>query len=196
MSKPTHAKEPDGGGMAILLYVLGTFGWSVLWVAGLAPLLGLGELPVAGHLIAIAAVPMALALVWHALRPMEPTSTAPETPVKSGEWSRAPVKLLNADEQAVTIELRYSEDIDVDTSVDVSLEVSGRLREAVSPASVGELHDLMDTLVIFGPDANAILAKVRPVLTSAPSCIEKINVILRFGSVAPDTRREVKQIRP
>jgi hypothetical protein len=46
------------GGRSILAWVLGTLVWAFIWAGLLAPLFGLRELPVKGHLIFIIGIPL------------------------------------------------------------------------------------------------------------------------------------------
>ncbi len=63
-AQQAHATAPGTppGGWMILACVFGTLLWSFLWVGVLAPLIGLGGIPVKLHLIFILGIP--LVLLW------------------------------------------------------------------------------------------------------------------------------------
>jgi len=72
-------------------------------------------------------------------------------------------------------------------ALDALYNLEERLEAAINAAGVGEFDgneiavDLSDgCLYMYGPDAEALFAVVRPILAGA-SCLRKIRVTLRFG---------------
>lgn len=181
------------GGKVIVLCVVGTLAWSMLWVAGLAPLVGLGGLPVVGHLIVIAGIPVILDWIWTALSRGSATSESREVPKPS---LGLPVKLLPANEEVLIVDLGRPDDLDTDAWWQANDELSSHIRDALYASNTGEIYDSMDAHLIFCTSAEAAFAVVLPILASAPSCFERIQVTLRHGSVAPNTPREIVQLRP
>ena len=73
------------------------------------------------------------------------------------------------------------------SSPDALLEVEEELEAAINAAGVGEFDgneiavDLSDgSLYMYGPDAEALFAVIRPILARA-ECLRNTRVILRFG---------------
>ncbi len=86
------------------------------------------------------------------------------------------------DDQAVIAHFDYAAD-----SLDPLSRLEDRLEAAISGAGVGEFDgneiavDLSDgSLYMYGPDAEALFAVVRPVLATA-ECLRNVRVLLRFG---------------
>ncbi|MDG3006070.1 hypothetical protein [Paludisphaera mucosa] len=86
------------------------------------------------------------------------------------------------DDQAVIVEFEYPED-----SLDPLLELEDHLEAAIETAELGEFdgHELsvdldQGVLDFYGPDAEAILTAVRPLLQAA-TCLRNVRVTLRYG---------------
>ena len=97
-------------------------------------------------------------------------------------------------EQAVIVHFDYAAD-----SLDPLFEVEKELENAIEAAGVGELDgneiagDLSDgTLFMYGPDAEALFAAVRPILAQA-RCLRKARVTLRFGPPEDETPERIEQ---
>lgn len=79
-------------------------------------------------------------------------------------------------------------------------EVEDRLETAIAEADVGEFDgneiavDLSDgSLYMYGPDAEALFAVVRPILASA-ACLSNLRVKLRFGPPGDGTPERTETI--
>ncbi len=85
-------------------------------------------------------------------------------------------------------------------SLDALFEVEERLEAAVAAAGTGDFDgdeiavDLSDgSLYLYGPDAEALFASVRPILETA-DCLRDIRAILRFGPPEDDTPERVEEV--
>ncbi|OJW12370.1 MAG: hypothetical protein BGO49_21190 [Planctomycetales bacterium 71-10] len=99
------------------------------------------------------------------------------------------------EEQAVIVQFDYASD-----SLDALFEVEERLETAVAAAETGEFDgnemavDLSDgSLYLYGPDAEALFASVRPILEAA-DCLRNVRATLRFGPPEDDTPERVEEI--
>ncbi|WP_165246180.1 hypothetical protein [Paludisphaera soli] len=86
------------------------------------------------------------------------------------------------EQQAVIVEFEYP-----DESLDPLLELEDLLEAEVETADVGEFdgHELAvdlksGTLDFYGPDAEALLAVIRPLLVAA-DCLRSVRVALHLG---------------
>lgn len=96
------------------------------------------------------------------------------------------------DQQAVIAEFEYASE-----SLDDLIAVEDQLEDAIEAAGVGELDghevavDLSDgSLYMYGPDAEALFAVVRPILAGA-ACLRDTHVTLRFGPPEDETPERV-----
>ncbi len=97
------------------------------------------------------------------------------------------------EEHAVIAEFDYEAE-----SLDALLDVEEELEAALTGAGVGELDgnevavDLSDgSLYMYGPDAEALFAVVRPILAGA-ACLRNTRVTLRFGPPEEDVAERVE----
>jgi hypothetical protein len=86
-------------------------------------------------------------------------------------------------------------------SLDALYEVEEQLEAAINAAGVGEFDgneiavDLSDgSLYMYGPDAEALFAVVRPVLAGA-ACLRNARVTLRFGPPEDDVPERVEVLQ-
>jgi hypothetical protein len=98
-------------------------------------------------------------------------------------------------QHAVVVHFDYAAE-----SLDALFELEEQLEAAINAAGVGEFDgneiavDLSDgSLYMFGPDAEALLAVIRPVLASA-ECLRNAWVRLRFGPPEDDVPERVEAI--
>jgi hypothetical protein len=98
-----------------------------------------------------------------------------------------------AEQHAVIVHFDYAAN-----SLDALYEVEGKLERAVNAADVGEFDgneiavDLSDgSLYMYGPDAEALFAVVRPILTGA-TCLRNTRVTLRFGPPEDGVRERIE----
>ena len=98
-------------------------------------------------------------------------------------------------EQAVIADFEY-----VGEDLDALYEVEDRLVEAIEAAEVGVFDgnemavDLTNgTLYMYGPDAEALFAVVRPILADA-GCLRKTRVTIRAGLPGEDAPERVEQL--
>jgi hypothetical protein len=98
-------------------------------------------------------------------------------------------------QHAVTVHFDYAAE-----SLDALLEVEEQLEVAINTAGVGEFDgneiavDLSDgSLYMYGPDAEALFAVVRPVLASA-ECLRNAWATLRFGPPEDDVPERLEAI--
>ena len=99
------------------------------------------------------------------------------------------------DEHAVIAEFDYTAD-----SLDALLDVEDHIEAALTAAGVGEFDgneiavDLSEgSLYMYGPDAEALFAVVRPILAGA-TCLRNTRVTLRFGPPEDDVPERVEVI--
>jgi hypothetical protein len=85
-------------------------------------------------------------------------------------------------------------------SLDALFDVEEELEAAVTSAGVGEVDgheiamDLSDgSLYMYGPDAEALFAVVRPILERA-ECLRNIRVTLRLGSSEDEVPERVEML--
>jgi hypothetical protein len=85
-------------------------------------------------------------------------------------------------------------------SLDALYELEEQLDAAINAAGVGEFDgneiavDLSDgSLYMYGPDAEALFAAVRPVLAAA-ECLRNTRVTLRFGPPEDDVQERVEAL--
>jgi hypothetical protein len=85
-------------------------------------------------------------------------------------------------------------------NLDALLDVEAELEAAINAAGVGEFDgneiavDLSDgSLYMYGPDAEALFAVVRPILASAV-CLRNTRVILRFGPPEDSTPERIEML--
>jgi hypothetical protein len=97
------------------------------------------------------------------------------------------------EQHAVIARFDYAAD-----SLDALFAVEEQLEDAIEAAGVGELDgnemavDLSDgSLFMYGPDAEALFAVVRPILAGA-ECLHNTQVTLRFGPPEDDTPERVE----
>ena len=98
-------------------------------------------------------------------------------------------------EQAVIIHFDYTAD-----SLDPLHDVEDQLEAALDGSEVGEVDgheiavDLSDgSLYLYGPDAEALFAVVRPILAGA-DCFHDAQVTLRFGPPEEGTPGRVERL--
>ena len=100
-------------------------------------------------------------------------------------------------EQALIVHFDYGL-----AELDTLFELEARLEEAISEAGVGD-YDGNEVsvsgsdvfLYMYGPDADALLAVVRPILANATS-VRNAVATLRYGPPADDTRQLEVPIEP
>ena len=98
-------------------------------------------------------------------------------------------------EQAVIAHFDYEGD-----DLGPLFEVEDLLEVAIAEADVGEFDgneiaaNLSDgSLFMYGPDAEALFAAVRPIIASA-DCLSNVRVRLRFGPPEDDTPERIEVI--
>jgi hypothetical protein len=99
------------------------------------------------------------------------------------------------DQHAVIACFDYTSD-----SLEPLLEVEDQLESAIHDAGVGEFDgheiaiDLSDgSIYMYGPDAEALFAVVRPILAGA-DCLRETEVTLRFGPPDVGVHQRVEQL--
>jgi hypothetical protein len=99
------------------------------------------------------------------------------------------------DEHAVIAQFDY-----VGDSLDPLLAIEDQLETAIHAAGVGEFDgneiavDLSDgSLSMYGPDAEALFAVVRPILAEA-KCLRNTRVTLRFGPPDDEVPERVEML--
>jgi hypothetical protein len=97
------------------------------------------------------------------------------------------------EEHAVIAHFDYAAD-----SLDALFDVEQQLEAAINAAGVGEFDgneiavDLSDgSLYMYGPDAEALFAVVRPILASA-ECLRHTRVTLQFGPPEDNVKERVE----
>ena len=103
------------------------------------------------------------------------------------------VKEAHVQQHAVIAHFDYAAD-----SLDALYDVEEELEAAINSAEVVEFDgneiavDLSDgSLYMYGPEAEALFAVVRPILAGA-ECLRNIRVTLRFGPPEEDVPERVK----
>jgi hypothetical protein len=99
------------------------------------------------------------------------------------------------EEHAVIVHFDYTAD-----SLDPLHDLEEQLEEAIATAGVGEFDgneiavDLSDgSLYMYGPDADALFAVVRPLLVAA-DCLCNARVTLRYGPAEAGLRERVEAL--
>ena len=99
------------------------------------------------------------------------------------------------EQHAVIAHFDYAAD-----SLDALYELEEELEAAINAAGVGELDgneiavDLSDgSLYMYGPEAEALFAVVRPILADA-ECLRNTRVTLRFGPPQDDIPERVETL--